>query len=263
MHPLTINELAGEFKLSHSLDYGLLPSVYTDQEYATKYLESYVQTYLQQEIQQERLARSMAVFSRFLEAASFSQASVLNISEVARDASVERKVVENYFSILEDLMIGYRLPAFTKKAKRRVVAHPKFFFFDVGIYRTVRPKGPLDTPEEIEGIALETLFFQELKALNDYYNLGYKLYYYRTASGLEVDFVIYGKGGIKAFEIKRTRKIRPEMFKGLKAFLIDYPKANCYLFYGGNRVMSKGKIKIVPIKQALTDLTTILNLSKA
>ena len=127
MHPLTINELAGEFKLSHSLNYGLLPSVYTDQEYATKYLESYVQTYLQQEIQQEGLARSMAVFSRFLEAASFSQASVLNISEVARDASVERKVVENYFSILEDLMLGYRLPAFTKKAKRRIVAHPSFF----------------------------------------------------------------------------------------------------------------------------------------
>jgi len=82
-------------------------------------------------------------------------------------------VAEQYFTILEDLLIASRVPVFTKKAKRRMVGHPKFYFFDVGVYRTIRPKGPLDQPEDIDGAALETLVFQELQAQNTLLNLGY------------------------------------------------------------------------------------------
>ena len=171
MHPLTAIELGKAFDLEHSLAFGQLPSAYIESD-PKKYLESYVTTYLEEEIQQEGLTRNLAAFSRFLEAASFSQGSVLNISNVANECGVERKVVEHYFAILEDLLIAYRIPIFSKRAKRRMAAHPKFYFFDAGVYRTLRPNGPLDMPEQIEGASLETLFLQELMAVNDALELG-------------------------------------------------------------------------------------------
>ncbi|MFH1187389.1 MAG: ATP-binding protein [bacterium] len=256
-YPLTSNELGKDFKLSKSLAYGNLPSIYAGND-PKAYLESYVKTYLEEEIQHERITRNLSAFSRFLETASFSQSSVLNVSTVARDCGAERKMAENYFSILEDLLIAYRIPVFSKKAKRRVMSHSKFYFFDVGMYRVLRPAGPLDMPEEIEGHALETLFLQELKAINDYLDLGYEIYYWRTAGNLEVDFVLYGKRGIKAFEIKRTGKINSAMFKGLKAFSKDYPQAKTYFIYGGSRRLREGDIDILPINEALAGLPDIL-----
>jgi uncharacterized protein len=257
MHPLSVVELGKDFNLEHSLKYGSLPSVYTEED-PQAYLESYMRTYLQEEVLQEGLTRNLNAFARFLEAASFSQGSVLNISEVARDCSVERKVVENYFNILEDLLIAVRIPVFTKKAKRRMARHPKFFFFDTGVYRTVRPMGPLDAPESAEGVALESFFLQELRAINEYHRLGYNIYYWRTSAGLEVDFIIYGKRGIKAFEIKRRNKVSAGMLSGLKAFLSDYPDAEGFLLYGGNKPLFIDNIKVLPIADVFKTFQEII-----
>lgn len=257
MHPLTAIELGGDFKLQRCLELGQLPSVHVERD-PKAYLESYVETYLREEIQQEGLVRSLGPFARFLEAASFSQASILNISAVARDCGVERKVVENYFSILEDLLIAAQVPAFAKKAKRRISAHPKFFFFDAGLYRTLRPKGPLDKPEQIDGHALETLVFQELRAINDHLRLGYSIHYWRTADGREVDFVLYGEKGIRAFEVKRAAKLSGADFSGLNAFLKDYPMAKAFLLYGGNRRRREGLVELVPLQEALPRLPELL-----
>lgn len=257
MHPLAAIELGKDFNLNHSLMFGNLPSVYVESN-PGDYLESYIKTYLQEEIQQEGLTRNLGVFSRFLEAASFSQGSVLNISQVSRECAVERKTVENYFTILEDLLLAYRVPVFTKRAKRRLVLHPKFYFFDVGVYRTLRPMGPLDTPEEAGGISFESLFFQELVAMNDYLGLGYKIYYWKTSNNIEVDFVLYGDRGLKIFEVKRKGKIPRSDLRGLKAFLNDYPYAKAYLIYGGERQMSDGSINILPLEYAIKNLEVIL-----
>lgn len=258
LHQLTAIELNQDFDLNHSLLYGQLPSVYTESD-PKSYLESYVKTYLQEEVRQEGLTRNLGAFSRFLEAASFSQASVLSVSAVARECAVERKVVENYFTILEDLLIAYQVPVFTKQAKRRLVSHPKFYFFDVGVYRTLRPKGPLDRPEEIDGQALETLLFQELNAVNDYLDLGYKIFYWRTSDNVEVDFVLYGEKGIKVFEIKRSGKVTAVMLRGLRSFLKDYPLAKAYFVYGGERHIHEGEIEIIPIEYTLKELPAILS----
>lgn len=145
------------------------------------------------------MTRNLTAFPQFLEAASFSQASTLNLSDISRETGIERKTVESYFNILQDLLLSYKLPVFTKKAKRRMAKHTKFYFFDVGVFRSIRPKCPLDSPEEIEGAALETLVFQELKTINDYFGYDYQLYYWRTASGREVDFILYGPRGLLAF----------------------------------------------------------------
>lgn len=258
MYPLTALELGEDFNFNHSLRYGQLPCVYIE-ENPKYYLESYVKTYLEEEVRQEGLTRNLGAFTRFLESASFSQGSILNISSVARECSIERKVVENYFTILEDLLIAYRIPVFTKKTKRRLVAHPKFYYFDVGVYRTLRPMGPLDMPEVIEGVAFETLFFQELIAVNGALGLGYTIYYWRTSNNMEVDFILYGEKGILAFEVKRTGKVIGPMLSGLKSFLRDYPMANAYFIYGGERRMCEGDIEILPIKDALKKLAVILS----
>jgi len=258
MHPLTAGEVGKDFDLEHSLAFGQLPSVYIESD-PKKYLESYVKTYLEEEIRQEGITRNLSAFSRFLEAASFSQASALNISAVASECGVERKVVEHYFAILEDLLIAYRIPVFTKKAKRRMAAHPKFYFFDTGVYKALRPKGPLDMPEQIEGTCFETLFFQELMAVNDALDLGYELFYWRTAHNTEVDFVLYGPRGIRAFEVKRTGRVVKPMTSALASFRKDYPISKAYFVYGGQRTMREGQVDIIPMADALKTLPEILS----
>jgi predicted AAA+ superfamily ATPase len=260
MHPLTALELGRDFDLPWSLAVGTLPTVQItrDRQAARDFLTSYVRTYLREEVQQEGLTRNLGAFSRFLEAASFSQGQPLNVSAVARDSQVERKVVESYFTILEDLLLATRLPVFSRRSRRAVAAHPKFYFFDVGVWRTLRPRGPLDSPEEIEGAALETLVYQELRALNDYYDLGYTLHHWRTRAGAEVDFVLYGERGLLAFEVMRTARVRTEDLTTLRLFLEEYPMASCRLIHGGTRSFREGAIEILPAREAFARLPEIL-----
>ncbi len=257
MHPLTVRELGDDFSLARSLRTGHLPMALAGEE-PDRYLAAFVQTYLREEVMHEGLTRNLGAFTRFLEAASFSQGSPLNVTEVARDAGVHRKVVEGYFGIVDDLLLGSTLPVFTKRAKRRMTARPKFWFFDAGVYRALRPRGPLDRPEEIEGIALETLVYQELRALNDYLELGYDLYFWRTSHGVEVDFVCYGPRGLVAIEVKRAAKLRSRDLKGLEAFCADYPQATALLLYGGDRPLQLGSVRILPIEDGLRTLGPLL-----
>ena len=118
----------------------------------------------------------------------------------------------------------------------------------------------MDRPEEIGGISFETLFFQEIKAVNDNMKSGYGIYYWRTPNNFEVDFVLYGEKGIIAFEVKRTGKVNNKMLKGLKVFIEQYPSAKAYFIYGGERKMSHGNIEILPIVDALKNLPKILTL---
>ena len=257
MHPLTAEELGSDFNLLESLRFGTLPAIYKE-ENKKKYLDSYVTTYILQEVLQEGLTKNLPAFNRFLQVASFSQGSVLNTSNIAKECAISRKVVENYFSILDDLLMAYFLPPFTKKAKRRNVKHNKFYYFDAGIYRTLRPKGPLDSVEEIDGPALETLILQELKTANDYYNLDYQIYFWRTLSGTEVDFVIYGEKYFSAIEIKRKSNLTNKDLRGLKLFLKDYPQAKAFLFYNGDRKLYYGRITAIPLNIFFADVHSFL-----
>lgn len=260
MYPLTVSELGQQFNLQDSLLYGHLPSIYNEdnQQNRLDYLTSYVTTYLKEEVLQEGLTRNLEAYARFLHIASFSQGETLNISSIARECALNRKLVESYFYILENLLLSIRIPVFTKKAKRRMQQHPKFYYFDVGIYRSIRPKGPLDSPEEIDGAALETLFLQEVRAINSYHKLGYEIFYWRTADQVEVDFVLYGENGLLAFEIKRSSKYNKKDLKGLKAFLNDYPMAKAYLVFGGNELFYEQGITVLPLEKTLKGMTSIL-----
>ena len=257
MHPLTAVEQHEAFNLRDSVQLGHLPARFSESDPA-KYLKDYVQTYLREEVMQESLTRNIAHFAHFLEVASFSQGATINISAVAREAHIERSVAENYFSILEDLLIAVRLPVFSRKAKRKLISQKKFYFFDAGVFRAIRPVGPLDSDAEIDGPALETLVLQELRAVNDYHDYGYQISFWRTRSSLEVDFVLYGPRGLLAIEIKRSTQIQPKDTRALREFKKDYPPAKCFVFYGGPSPVYMDDVTVLPVEHALRNLHHIL-----
>ncbi len=234
-----------------------MPSVFSHEK-PKQYLSSYVQAYLKEEIQQEGLTRNLGAFTLFLETANFSQGEVINYTEIAREVSITRHTVSNFFDILVDLLIAYRLPVFSKRAKRDMISHPKFYFFDVGVFQSIRPRGILDINSEIDGPALETLFLQESKAINDYFDLGYGFYFWRTRGQVEVDFILYGENGLHAFEIKRSDSLTRKDFKGLKLFQQDYPMAKLHMLYGGEKEYFEGEIFVQPFLNVIKDLPNIL-----
>lgn len=257
LHPFVMQELAGDFALDRFLREGGMPTVWHNAE-ARDYLASYVATYLREEVLHEGLTRNLGAFYRFLEAASFSQGQILNVSAVARDCAVERKVVENYFHIMEDLLMGVRLSPFTRRAKRAQVVHPKFYFFDCGIFRTIRPRGPLDSDEEISGAAIETAVFQHLRAWIDYLGNPFTIHFWRSRQGHEVDFVLYGPRSLHAIEVKRTAHPRAADLSGLRAFKEEYPPAQLHLVYTGTRHEMAEGVNFTPLEAFLRNLPTFL-----
>jgi predicted AAA+ superfamily ATPase len=202
----------------------------------------------------EGLTRNIGNFTRFLEAVSFSHGAVLNISNISRECHVERKVVDAYITILEDLLLAFRIPAFTKRAARVLSLHPKLYFFDAGVYRALRPAGPLDRPEEAWGAALEGLVAQHLRAWIDYRKQDCRLHFWRTASGNEVDFVVYGKDTFMAIEVKNSSTVHPQDLRSLKAFGQDYPEAKRMLLYRGSEKLMRNDILIQPCGEFLREL---------
>ena len=254
LHPFLAAELGSRFNLEQSLRLGLLPLVLAAKE-PEETLKSYISLYLREEVQAEGLVRNIGSFARFLEAMSFSHASLLNTSEVARECQVGRKAVEGFVEILEDLLLGFRLKVFTRKAKRHLVQHPKFYYMDAGIFRSLRPKGPLDVPEEMSGASLEGLVAQQLRAWIAYGRKDRELFFWRTKSGVEVDFIVYGQDTFLAIEVKSSRRVSSKDVRALKSFLEDYPQARACLLYGGrDRLMVEG-IPCLPCAELLPRLT--------
>lgn len=261
LHPFLAAELGNRFNLEQSLRLGLLPLVLAAKE-PEETLKSYVSLYLREEVQAEGLVRNIGSFARFLEAMSFSHASLLNTSEVARECQVGRKAVEGFVEILEDLLLGFRLKVFTRKAKRHLVQHPKFYYMDAGIFRSLRPKGPLDAPEEISGASLEGLVAQQLRAWIAYGQKERELFFWRTKSGVEVDFIVYGQDTFLAIEVKSSRRVHSKDVRPLKAFLEDYPQAKACLLYGGRDRLLVDGIPCLPCGDFLTRLVPDASLSE-
>lgn len=243
-------ELGESFSLEHALNIGMLP-VLVNAINPTDALQAYIGLYLKEEIQAEGLVRNLESFSRFLKIVSFSHAAVINISNVARECEVKRKTVESYIEILEELLLAYKLPVFAKRAQRDLSIHPKFYLFDTGVFRALRPKGPLDKVEEIEGAALEGLVVQHLKAWNDYGTESHDIAFWRTRSGLEVDVIVYGPLGFWAIEVKNSTKVHLPDIKPLEEFLTDYPMAKGILLYRGKERLNIRNVTCIPCDEFL------------
>lgn len=252
LHPFMAAEL-DDVAIGAALTRGLLPLVVAADQ-PDDVLRAYASLYLDEEVRLEGWARNVGAFARFLEVISFSHAAVLNVANVARECQVERKTVAAYIEVLEDLLLSFRVPVFTRRAKRETSIHPKFFVFDAGVFRSLRPHGPLDRPEEIEGAALEGLVAQHLRAWLAYRGDDAKVFFWRTRSGVEVDFVVYGAAGFWALEVKNSGRITSRDLRGLEAFATDYPKAEVVMLYRGEQRERRGRVWIVPVDEFLKNL---------
>lgn len=254
LHPFMAAELGPQFDLNEALRTGLLPVVRAAVDPAAA-VRAYSGLYLREEVQAEGMVRQLGNFARFLEALAFAHAAPLNLANVARECQVNRKTAEGYLEVLEDLLLGFRVPVFTRRAARALAAHPKFYYFDAGVYRANRPAGPLDRPEEVEGAALEGLVAQHLRAWCDYSPGQHRLHYWQTRSQAEVDFVIYGESGLYAVEVKRAAEVRPEDLRALRTFAEDYPESRRLLLYGGRARLVRHDILCLPAEEFLRELT--------
>lgn len=221
LHGLTAGEIGREFALERMLNHGYLPPIYLSDR-PQRLLNAYVADYLKEEVAAEGLVRNLAVFSAFLNAASLSDAELVNFSTIARDCGVSSVTIRGYFEILEDTLLGRWLPAYVKRPKRRVIAAPKFFFADVGVVNHLAKRGELRPGSELYGKAFENWVFHELTAHNAYAEAFATLSYWRLASGIEVDFIVNDMQ--VAIEAKAAAKITADHLKGLHALVQDHPR---------------------------------------
>lgn len=190
MESFSATELGDSFDLEFALNWGMLPFVWNDPQYAADILAAYVNTYLKEELQAEGLIRNVPPFVRFLSIAGQINGHIVNVQNIARDAAVARSTVDNYFGVLTDTLVGHFLPAWRPGLKVREATQPKFYWFDPGVARA--SAGLLRDPTDRlwQGAALETMIYHELRVYNEVSRKQRPLHYYRTPAGVEIDFVI-------------------------------------------------------------------------
>lgn len=250
LYPLISVEIP-DFDLIRALNHGLLPRHY-DSANPRKLLSSYIGSYLQDEIVAEARIRNVQAFSRFLEIAALTNGEMVNYTNIASDCGISAKTIKEYFQILEDTLIGRYLPSFQKRPKRRVITAPKFYLFDVGITNYLLNRNKIEKGTELFGKAFEHFIYQEIYAHSRYSDVNYPMYYWRTASQIEIDFVL-GDHEV-AIEVKATDQATVRHLKGLKAFAEEYDVKKLILVSNDPLPRLVDDIEILPWKVFLERL---------
>ena len=244
LHPLAWPEVP-DFDLLRALDRGLVPQHY-DAPRHRRALAGYVDDYLKEEVFNEGLTRNVAAFARFFDALGFCHGQVLNFSSVARDCGVDAKTVREYFQILVDTLLGVFVEPFSRRRSRAVIVRaPRFYLFDVGVAgyligrRVDRAAGPAF------GQALEHLVLMELIAYRSYREHDAPVRYWRTKSGLEVDFVV-GRDAEVAIEVKASQRVRPADLAGLRAFSEEHRPRRAIVVSTDPAPRRSGAIDVLP-----------------
>ena len=221
LYPLFSAEIP-DFDIDRAVNYGMLPPHYLAKN-PSRLLTGYIDVYLKEEIKEEALVRNLDAFHRFLEVAAFTDGEIINNNNIAQECGVHATTVNSYFDILEDTLIGYRIPAYTKVMQRRLVQAPRFYYFDIGITNHLLHRKDLVRGTADYGHAFEHLVVQELVAYLHYTHSEERLSYWRTYTGIEVD-VIIGDARI-AIEIKSAEEIQSKHLKNLKIFAEEHPQS--------------------------------------
>ena len=227
LYPFSCFELEENFNLNETLQFGQLPRLLSLKSKTEKllFLESYVQHYLKEEILQEQLVRKIQPFKNFLEIAAQLNGQTINYSKFARETGSDHKTIQNYFSILEDTLIGFSLPAYHRSVRKQQQKAPKFYLFDTGVKKAL--EATLTLPVKAKtfsfGQAFEHFIILECFKLNHYFRKAYKFSYCKTKNGLEVDLIVQRPGKKELLvEIKSTDEIRKDHIKTIKHFSKDW-----------------------------------------
>ncbi len=237
-----------DFDLDRALLWGMLPPHYLAKN-PQRLLSAYIDVYLREEIKEEAMSRNVDVFLRFLNVAALSSGEIVNYTNIATDTGVSAKTIKEYFSILEDSMIGYMIPAYTKTAKRKMVQSPKFYYFDVGIYNYLMRRSALapGTPEY--GHAFEHFVVQEVRAYLGYHHDEKRLSYWHTYTHKEIDLVV-GEAEV-GIEIKSADVIQTKHLSNFKDFQDEYPDSRCIVVSRDKMSRRQGNIEILYISDFL------------
>ena len=263
MESFTSAELGKDFNLEHALNWGQLPVLYNHKGLEADILHAYVNTYLKEEIKEEGAVRNLGSFMRFLSVAGIMNAQQLNTQNIAREAQVPRSTVDGYFELLKDTLLGFFLPAYRPGIKVREAARPKFYWLDPGIARGCA--GLLRDPigDDWKGTALETLLFHELRSWNEIGGKYRNIAYYRSAAGLEIDFVIETrkrqpgqKPTIICIEVKHATSWQRKWEKALKSIANDdrLKVTRRIGIYRGNRRYEFDGVEVLPVEDFLKEL---------
>ena len=247
LYPFVSAEIP-DFDLIKACNNGMMPRHYLVDD-AGKRIHAYVGDYLQQEIKAEALTRNLKTFSRFMEIAALSNGEVVNYNNIASECGVSAPTVKEYFSVLEETLIGYTIPAFTKNVKRRVIQSPKFYYFDVGVANFLLKRKSLLPGSAEFGHAFEHYIIQEIIAYIGYSESQHSLSYWRTTSGYEVDAVI-GNANI-AIEIKSTEEVHSHHTRGLKAFSEEFPNSRLIIVSMDKYPRRMNEIDVLPAQNFL------------
>lgn len=228
--PLCFPEVSNNFDLINIFSDGLIPSHYKNSN-SSKLLKAYVEDYLTQEIQSEALVRNIAAFNKFIDSIVYNHGELINYSNIARDCAIDAKTVKEYYQILVDTLVGDFVLPYAKKAGREIItATPKFYLFDVGIANKIMHKNITEAKGSEAGKALEHYIFMELKNFIHLCDLDYQINYWRSKSGLEVDFVVTLKEEKPIpIEVKISSNVHHTELKGLKAFMKEYNVQKAYV----------------------------------
>lgn len=221
LYPFVSAEIP-EFDIDRAVTYGMIPPHYLAKN-PSRLLAGYINVYLKEEIKEEALVRNLDAFQRFLEVAALTDGEIVNNNNIAQDCGVHATTVNAYFDILEDTLMGYRIPAFRKVIKRRLMQAPKFYYFDIGVANHLLHRKELVRGSADYGHAFEHLVIQEIYAWLHYSHSEEALSYWHTYTGIEVDAII-GDARI-AIEIKSAEEIQPRHLKSLKSFAEEYPES--------------------------------------
>lgn len=223
---LVSQEIGSEFDLERWTNVGPLPNHYTHED-PENAIRSYVTDYLREEVMQEGLIRRLPVFSDFLRIAAIGDTEVVNLSNIARECGVSSVTVRDHYGILEDTLMGAFLPAYVRRAKRRIRQGPKFYFRDVGVVNHLARRGPVRPGSEVFGKAFENWVFHEISAHRSYQGGYYDFSYWRLTTGAEVDFVL-GDASV-AIEAKGKARVTSDDLKGLRVFREEHPDVKTLL----------------------------------
>lgn len=255
LYPLVSAETGWDKMGEATIERGSLPLAITAPD-PKQFLAAYAQTYLQEEIRAEALTRNIGDFGRFLEIAARQNGQVTNVSGLARDAEVGRTTVQNYFSILEDTLLGVWLHPWKRRSATRQIAHPKFYFFDSGVCRALTGRLPYPASPEEKGPLLETWLLQEIRAYLDYRQRHYPVHFWKTHDGAEVDLFLEDSKGYLAVEIKSSRRWDGRFNRSLKRLpeIFGGGKVRCFGVFAGERPANWEGIKVLPIRDFLEHL---------
>jgi predicted AAA+ superfamily ATPase len=231
LFPLTFTELGHQFDLDKALKTGTLPVLWgSREEDSQEFLRSYTETYLKEEIAAEGLVRNVGPFAQFLDIAAANDGETVNFNNIARECSVSVKTAKEYYQILEDTFLAFKLPAWTRSERRRLVSHPRYYFFDTGITNELAHTLTDQLNPKILGRRFEQFVICQLMASVYYNRLDCQLYYWRTNHGAEVDVLLTtGNRIICALEIKSSQNIVKEKLAGLKSFIDDNPSVPAFV----------------------------------